>query len=542
MLLSLHSLGFCLVSWVAVCFAIPFATPEIYQKRQDAPSSDLPCLDLMAAAAQGMFSLSICAETRSRMIGMYVFAASDVYHCLRRVPFNSAVALRFLDYYNDTLQYQSTLAFLEDPPAEYQRPPVKVHEELKKISVNITSGAYKSQYEFETQVQVLISRLHDSHVNLDAGILSAFKFASPYTLVSVSEDGVQEPRVYLQEDVLAAANEGYKAFPISKINGLEVVDYLSSLVAPNSDGYVEPHADWNSLMESPARDVQGYLSLFQRLTLYPGDDLIFTLENGTQVESIWLALYTNNYPTGPLTTGGDFFNYFVLGLSPAGFNITNPTKWWSDDYDLVYSNDTTQSSPEPAFDCKSSAVSWCTATDGVVRAYPNDPIVVQNDFSIAGAGSVSGYIIDGSSTSVLSMPGFYHSDKSVRYFYNAVDEFIGNATKAGSKRVIIDLQQNSGGLVFLAILTFQQFFPRHKPYTGSRIRSHESADILGTAYSKWWASLDPESAKYEDFTASEWVSLNRINDATNRTFSSWQEYFGPVLDRNDAFSQKVGKR
>jgi hypothetical protein len=91
----------------------------------------------------------------------------------------------------------------------------------------------------------------------------------------------------------------------------------------------------------------------------------------------------------------------------------------------------------------------------------------------------------------------------------------------------------------LAMTTFQQIFPELPLYTGSRIRSHRWADILGTAYTDWWQSLDPDSFESQDSAASEWIAVNRINAATGRNFASWSEYFGPVLDRNDAFSQKV---
>jgi hypothetical protein len=153
-------------------------------------------------------------------------------------------------------------------------------------------------------------------------------------LVSISEDGLKYPQVYLYEDVVLSVSEGYRAFPIAKINGQEVVDYLTSLVAPNSDGYLEPHADWNSLMENPAKDVQGYLSLFQRLTLYPGADLTFTFTNGSTLDTIWLALYAEDGKTGPLTTPGDFFNYFVLGWIPDGFDPLHPSVWWPAEYNL----------------------------------------------------------------------------------------------------------------------------------------------------------------------------------------------------------------
>lgn len=398
------------------------------------------------------------------------------------------MATRFVDYYNDTLQFQSTLAFLKSPPDGYQQPSFDVAQALEDIRANISSGAYKSQYAFESQVQLLISRIHDSHVSLDAGILSPFRFASPYSLVSISQDGVQEPEIYLKEDLVAAAKEGYTAYPVEKINDVAVIEYLRSLVAPNSDGYVEPHADWNSLLNSPAKDVQGYLSVLQRLPLYPGKDLKFQFGNGTSLETIWLALYAETAPTGPLTTPGDFFNYFVLGLIPADFDPEHPTPWWPAEYNISAEDEDTLLVEEPRIDCSSQAglvENWCNATNGQVQAYPNDPIVVQKDLSISGTGAISGYILDDISTGVLSIPSFYQDGLSVRYFFNAIDEFIGNATNRSTRRVVIDLQQNSGGLVLLALTTFQQFFPTLHPYTGSRIRSHKLADILGTAYTEW---------------------------------------------------------
>jgi hypothetical protein len=473
-----------------------------------------------------------------------------VFECISKVPFNADVALRFVDYYNKTLQFQSTLKLLESPPDGYQQHAVNVLQELQQIKAGIVSGAYKTQYEFEAQVQVLVSRIHDKHVSLDAGILAAFRFASPFTLVSISEDGLKYPQVYLYEDVVLSVSEGYRAFPIAKINGQEVVDYLTSLVAPNSDGYLEPHADWNSLMENPAKEVQGYLSLFQRLTLYPGADLTFTFTNGSTLDTIWLALYAEDGKTGPLTTPGDFFNYFVLGWIPDGFDPLHPSVWWPAEYNITRNQNNDGGAPAgPTFDCTvdgRQAVNWCSVTGGKVGAYPNDPVVVQNDFSIVGSGAVSGYILGDISTGILSIPTFYQDGWDVFYFFNAVEEFIGNATAKKTKRVVIDLQQNEGGLILLALTTFQQFFPTTTPDTGSRIRSHETADILGTAYSRWWQSLETRGDAaseelYESFAASEWVVLNRINAATGQNFSSWSEYFGPVLSRNDKFSQRVCK-
>src|SRR5262245_6871288 len=104
---------------------------------------------------------------------MNIFSALDVFNCLENVPFHPELAVRSIDYYNQTLPSQSTLDFLADPPDGYQQPPVNVQQELAEIKANVSAGVYTSQYVFEAKLQLLINRMHDSHVTLDAGILAA---------------------------------------------------------------------------------------------------------------------------------------------------------------------------------------------------------------------------------------------------------------------------------------------------------------------------------------------------------------------------------
>jgi hypothetical protein len=74
------------------------------------------------------------------------FEASLVYECLTSVPFNAAVATRFLQYYNDTIQFQSTLAYLKNPPASYQQPAVDFVGGLIQLQQQINSGSFANQY------------------------------------------------------------------------------------------------------------------------------------------------------------------------------------------------------------------------------------------------------------------------------------------------------------------------------------------------------------------------------------------------------------
>ena len=140
------------------------------------------------------FPINICADT--------VFNAKEVYDCLTSVPFNPAVASRFLKYYKDTLQFQSNLKYLKNPPPSYQQPAVDLIGGIEKIQEDINNALFPNQYTFEAVLQNLIYSAHDAHLTLDAGILSAFSFASPYYIVSVSSDGQQLPKVFVKGTVL----------------------------------------------------------------------------------------------------------------------------------------------------------------------------------------------------------------------------------------------------------------------------------------------------------------------------------------------------
>lgn len=332
----------------------------------------------------------------------------------------------------------------------------------------------------------------------------------------------------VSDDILVSRQEGWDPSHIVSINGEDVVEYLTKFAALNSVGMVEPHADWNQLMSGPAQDIQGYFNTFTgAATFYPGDELIFEFANGTSLDTWWLALYNTLEYTGPLTTGGDFYNYFVLGFIPASYDPNNVP-------------DVFRPNPSPYNFTVPQTSNWNGASSG---AYPNDPIAVQRDLSVEGGGVVTGYFLDDNTTGVLSIPTFNQVGWDVANFSETIDTFISDAQDAGISRVIIDLQQNYGGQAELAFVTFKQFFPPSVPFAGSRRRSHELANILGSATTSFWDSLSLQdesevALRYQE-VANEWVITPRLNAETGRNFTSWSEYFGPRNYQGDNFSLTV---
>lgn len=325
---------------------------------------------------------------------------------------------------------------------------------------------------------------------------------------------------------------GWNISAVETINGQDVVEYLTELASLNSVGLLEPHADYNSMMYSPVQDILYTWDIFSNgLTFYPGDALNMTFGNGSApIDDWWLASYTVSDFTGPLTTGGDFYNFFVLGLAPESYN----------DVPLPATFNYTSSSGDNN-ETENVVSSWYSEDS---KAYPARPVVVQENLQFGGSGGIlTGYLIDDDQTAILSVPSFDETGFDIGNFTRTLNNFIQAANE--TPQVIIDLQGNSGGSIFLAFVTFRRLFPSINPFVGSRRRAHDLANILGSNFTDHWNNLqeDADDDFYNgdkfSFEASEWVVTDRLNAATGTNFTSWAEYFGPRSEHDDNFSLVV---
>ena len=464
------------------------------------------------------------------------FTAKQAYDCLTSVPFNPDVASRFITYYNETIQFQSTLAYLKAPPSSYQQPAIDVLAGLEQIQKDIADGKFPNQYAFEATLQNLVYSAHDAHLQLESGILAAFTYLSPYSIVALSEDGVQIPKVYVADDIDPSSN--FTPSAIKTINGQDVTTYLTQFAAANSIGNVEPNADWNDLMSSFASYIQDDYSIFESyIEFYPGETIALGFENGTTLDPVpWVAIYNSPGPTGPLATGGDFYNFFVLGFYPASFdeNAPDPCAAADDSADSSTSNTTSTSSSAAT---TSSSEATATATSFPDSAYPSSADIFQPGLYPNGGGFLTGYFLKNISTAVLSIPSFAMSDDDIQTFSDTVQNFLNASRAAGMKKVLIDLQQNLGGDTLLAIDTFKHFFPSNDTFRGSRLRAHPQADVLGNTFTTYFSTnQSPNSSVYDALAASEWVATDRLNAETDQNFTSWGEFFGPHYFNGDTFT------
>lgn len=150
-----------------------------------------------------------------------------------------------------------------------------------------------------------------------------------------------------------------------------------------------------------------------------------------------------------------------------------------------------------------------------------------------------GYLLNTSATSVLSIPSFDMLGEALSTAQTTVNQFL-NMSKSGKvEKLVIDLQQNTGGEVLLAFDIFKRLFPNIDPYGGSRMRAHKAADAMGSSLTGYYTGLPMTDPEYEALAADEWIATARINAATNTNFTSWAEFYGPYELNRDTFTANV---
>ena len=291
-------------------------------------------------------------------------------------------------------------------------------------------------------------------------------------------------------------------------------------------------------MSSFAAYIQDEYSIFESyVEFYPGDTITLGFENGTVSEpEPWIAVYNSPGPTGPLATGGDFYNFFVFGFYPASFDPNAIDPCAASDGSTDTSNSTSTSSNSTSTNTTSAGADP-TATSWPDSAYPNNADTYQPGLYPYGGGFLTGYFLKNISTAVLSIPSFDMSGEDIQTFSDTVQKFLNASHAAGMKTILIDLQQNLGGDTLLAVDTFKHFFPSQDTYRGSRLRAHATTDVIGNTFTTYYATgKSVNSSVYDALSVSDFVSTDRLNVETSQNFTSWGEFFGPHEYNGDSFT------
>ncbi|KAH8599179.1 hypothetical protein B0O99DRAFT_591050 [Bisporella sp. PMI_857] len=470
-------------------------------------------------------SASSAAAMATNVLAYPIIPAQLAQECLTSVPLNKTEAATLIKSILPYVEWQSDTSYLKNPPPSYQQPPIDIWGLFTKILSNIESGAYANEQEFQADLYRSFNSVHDGHFRFVPDLLSkAVSFFRPVSLVSVSKDGMELPKIYERSDIRAynAGLGSNSSLPASaslpseviKINGEDAVKFLTNLAQLGA--LQDPDALYNNLFYEMAIDAQergsydGYFAGSGRFgNIFPGSNT--TIEFANETVNIYenQAAVIGNFSL--VVDGETFYERFCTGphLQRYYSNVTYPFP-----------------SPPPL-----------PPTDVTPpTGYPT-PIVVSGDTQ------VSGYFLDDADpryadVAVLSMLTF--APNFPIEFQSVIETFITKARAAGKTKLVIDLFGNGGGTILVGYDAFRQLFPSITQDGFSRFREHEAFRILSEQISLYSTKFDASTADDEQiFAYTSPPNYHYDLNVTNQNFLSYDDKFSPRIYNGDEFTANM---
>jgi hypothetical protein len=343
------------------------------------------------------------------------------------VPNKPEPAVKLVDSLQAFVQWQSTLAFLKDPPQSYMLPPTDIVGRLTDISATAQAGKYVSEYDFQLAIFKTFVSAHDGHFAYRSDVFKAFGFRNTLAsdIVSVSLDGMTVPKLYH----LADFNTTETPPAITKINGHDAAQYIESVNLEFSS-FQDPDSQWNSMFATYA--TQGSALTVAASLAFQGESVTLTYDNGDEKTEESFAVLRAGADFSGVNSGEDFYNRFC-----------NPEA-------AVASPTTTTPAP--------TSITMPMPLSPTIQGYPF-PVVRDS-----GSDSLSGYFLNGTgydNVAVLSLSSFSNGGNvdSLEYltnFQSTVSTFLAKSKEAGKTHLVIDLTGNGGGFVIAGYELFAQ--------------------------------------------------------------------------------------
>ncbi|KAK6498814.1 hypothetical protein TWF481_011387 [Arthrobotrys musiformis] len=419
----------------------------------------------------------------------------EAWDCLYSIPLDRDLTLEFISGVAKYLQFQSTIEYLKNPPANSLQDPIDIIGSLEKLADQVRSGEIAHHIRFENAFRKLLQRCHDGHLGFTFNSASLVTFRGPFSLISISPDAVEKPKVYVETDLM---ENGLNASYITRIDGYEVEAWLAEFADFGSSQ--SPDARYNAVFAN--RDPGSDGTFYSLYGWYPGKNTIsLTYANASTHEYDYRAYARWNSAlnwTG-IRTGSDFYQKVVL--NPAYFQVSS-----SDEEGVVEA----APAPEPTSNenvyhvhdkkkvRKRQMRTGIATTTTSTRPSPTSTIPQLVYFNYPYMqhrvgpyvqdlnGIIGGYFLnDTLDTAVLDISSFSADDDDAEFqlagFQAALSTFFAEARRRGSKKLILDVRGNGGGLVALGFELYKQLFPSAPAHSFYRIRAHEAAEIFATA-------------------------------------------------------------
>lgn len=450
------------------------------------------------AAPCAVVSSSSAVQRLAKPTAVPVVSAQLAYECLTSVPLNKTAALELVDSIEPYVQWQSSLAWLKDPPKDYDFPPHDTLGVLASVKENLINDKYPNEHSFQIDLYSVFTPAHDGHFIFFPDLLSkAFDFSRQQALVSISEDGQSLPVIKLFDDVIRTPR---LASVISKINGIDASEFLVNNVKETT-GQQVIDAGYNTLFYSKAgfalfQSSGNFASGGRGRFLYPGPNTTLTFSNGTSLSFQNIARVRGNF--SGVDSGQAFYRKFCIPdrLSNA------------------------PSTPPPTVAIPALPL---------VPGYP--PAVIKTNGT-----EVSGYYLDGDGfgdVAVLSVLTF--ESQSPPEYQKVVENFLNQAKRNGKTKLVIDLSYNGGGLIFLGYDMFRQFFPDIVQDGNSRWRVNDNFYTISQIFSSLAQDFDPNTTSSQTAVIQANIVFNFREDLniSDQPFKTFDDKFGPFKIKDE---------
>ncbi|KAI5462801.1 hypothetical protein BGZ63DRAFT_351920 [Mariannaea sp. PMI_226] len=419
--------------------------------------------------------------------------------CLQSVPLDEKRNLALLQYITPFVQFQSTLEVLANPPETYLFPGVDVLGGLKVMEKKLQNHEYKTQYEFMTDLRSIFAASNDNHFDYTPALLHLLQFARPdLKLISLSEDGIQIPQVFMFEDI-ARGNQGklsYTPSAIVTIDGTPITEWLENDAIYSSGNFQDPDAQFNSLFGSLQSLASGASGRSTYSFWDTPDSYTVKFKNGTRQTIENGIVFSGSANFTDIESGEDVHNNFEIPPSSV------PDENEMGQTEMAEASRTSSDIKTPT---------------GFPKAIAKHSL-----------GNIGGYFLEDDGykdTAVLSIAGFvplefnddFNSTSFILEARSVVVELFKKAQKDGRDKLIIDLSANGGGLVNLADEIYRLIFPDGDLSAFNRYRANDALKVL--------SEVDYDALNENLITKSSFYPIN----AAGEHVKSGKEWFGPHI-------------
>ncbi|KAK2037452.1 peptidase S41 family protein [Colletotrichum somersetense] len=436
--------------------------------------------------------------------GKVAVKPSLAFDCLRSVPVDVERDVALVKYLRPWLEFQSTVGILQSPPEGYLYPGVDIFGGLANITQILKAGGYQSQLDFAVDLYRLINvKPRDGHLVFTPVIGTLFSFETPALFMSISKDGIANPKIYLHSDYKQSVEQGYIASEVVRFDSVPIVDHVQQRSIDNSQDQ-DPDAAYNSqLYSATLANVLETTRARQFLYTTLADESVIEFANATKATIANIAWVATNF-SGINSVEAVHKRFEVPG--------------------------------------KETEVSIRQIRPGFAPAlagYPKAFVIHKDRYQ-------SGYLFNESAlkdTAVLAVNLFLSPNQTgskatlpsdvladLLDFSRVSAKFVETSRKQGKSRLIIDLQGNGGGLMLNAMFLYATLFPNSKAHMKMRVRAHPLLNWVGTMLGKMGADI--KTMPYP-------VGSSGFLDKDLRNFTDWSSFYGPEKIGEDEYTNII---